>query len=102
MEKIEFLQVFQELCLAFRMPLDEKTTMVYYKYLKEFTINEFKQAIANIITDIKYEYFPRVSMIYKECKLAKAKGLNQQKQKLITQADTFEKCDILEFFKKDD
>lgn len=84
------------------MPLDEKTTMVYYKYLKEFTIIEFKQAIANIIIDIKYEYFPRVSMIYKECKLARARVLNNQKQELIATTETFENSDILEFFKKGD
>lgn len=84
------------------MPLDEKTTMVYYKYLKEFTIIEFKQAIANIIIDIKYEYFPRVSMIYKECNLARARVLNNQKQELIATTESFENSDILEFFKKDD
>lgn len=82
------------------MPLDEKTTMVYYKYLKEFTISEFKQAIANIITDIKYEYFPRVSMIYKECKSVRARVLNQKKQELIAQTETVENVNILEFFQK--
>lgn len=84
------------------MPLDEKTTAVYYKYLKEFTIVEFKQAIASIITDVKYEYFPRVSMIYKECKSARARVLNHKKQEQLVETASLESNNILEFFKKDD
>lgn len=100
MEIAEFIQTFQELCLAFRAPLSEKETKVYYKYLKKYSIDEFKIAVANIITSLKYEYFPRISHCVNECEKARRQILSKKQQELLTCEET-EMSDILEFFKND-
>lgn len=100
MEKMEFLQIFQEVCLAYRMPLNEKETTVYYKYLCQYSAKEFAMATSNIITNIKYKYFPKINEYIMECDKAR-RTLNLQQKKLNDekQIESQDMQSILEFFK---
>ena len=100
MEKMEFLKAFQELCIAFRMPADENTVKVYYKYLQDFSIEEFREAIKNIILNPKNEYFPKISVLHKECRNAKRKTSTSISKLIEQQSCEQETEDIANFFKK--
>lgn len=95
MTKCEFYQILQKICLAYRMPLNEKEADLYYEYLGGYSVEEFSLATNNIITSVKYEYFPRINKYKLECENARRELKYTQREKVSEELNT----DIIEFFK---
>ena len=62
MQELEFMKLFNELCIAYGKEFGRERALVYFKYLGGLDVEDFRKAVERYI-DGGSEYFPTVSQL---------------------------------------